>query len=114
MNPVWSNTDSGSKRGVQCIDIITVYLAFITETYFKVIFESFKICGFIRNSRESNKGNDAKIRVQYRIIKKIIIIYYFKIFCIVFVNIFLSTGFFIIYSFDIPGIMVLKLIEEKI
>ena len=32
--------------------------------------------------------------------------YYFKIFCIVFVNIFLSTGFFIIYSFDIPGIIV--------
>ena len=32
--------------------------------------------------------------------------YFFKIFRIVFVNIFLSTCFFIIYSFDIPGIMV--------
>ena len=32
--------------------------------------------------------------------------YFFKIFRIVFVNIFLSTGFFIICSIDIPGIMV--------
>jgi hypothetical protein len=32
--PVGSNTDSGSKRGVPCIDITTMYLAFIFRNYY--------------------------------------------------------------------------------
>jgi hypothetical protein len=31
--PVGSNTDSGSKRGVQCKDTDILYLAFIIATY---------------------------------------------------------------------------------
>ncbi len=32
--PDWSNTDSGSKRGVQCKDSSILYLAFIIRKLF--------------------------------------------------------------------------------
>jgi hypothetical protein len=34
--PDWSNTDSGSKRGVQCKDSSILYLALLLGNYFNI------------------------------------------------------------------------------